>query len=113
MYAEAHERLAGAIADHALDSGVGLERKATFNLGALIEEVAADADYEARSRRRSVRVIGLQDCLVEGVRETVRGAIENVVRNAIQKTREARQTYEENKATQRTYLRPGERVETT
>lgn len=71
-----------------LDSGVGLERKTTFNLGALVDEVAADADYEARSRRRSVRVTELQDCVVEGVREMLRGAIENVVRNAVRHTME-------------------------
>jgi len=71
-----------------LDSGVGLERKTTFNLGGLIDEIAADADYEARSRRRSVLVTQPQECLVEGVREMLRGAIENVVRNAVRHTAE-------------------------
>jgi signal transduction histidine kinase len=71
-----------------LDSGVDQEQKTVFDIGALVSEVAADADYEARSRRRAVRLASSPECLVEGVREMLRGAIENVVRNAVRHTPE-------------------------
>jgi signal transduction histidine kinase len=56
-------------------------------LDALIREVAADADFEAQSRNRSVRVLSLQPCSIAGVRDLLRSAIENVMRNAVNYTR--------------------------
>jgi signal transduction histidine kinase len=69
-----------------IDSGVDLERQASFDLGALAEEIGADADYEARSRKRTVKVDVGEGCTVNGAREMIRGAIENVVRNAVRHT---------------------------
>jgi signal transduction histidine kinase len=69
-----------------LDSGVDLERKSAFDLGLLVDEVAADADYEARGRRCAVKVSHSCECIVEGAREMLRGAVENVVRNAVRHT---------------------------
>src|SRR4029077_2200371 len=45
-----------------------------------------DADYEARGRRCIVEVSGTRNCLVSGAPDMVRGAIENVVRNAVRHT---------------------------
>jgi signal transduction histidine kinase len=69
-----------------LDSGVDLERKAVFDLGLLVDEVAADADYEARGRQCAVQFTQPFQCRVEGARETLRGAVENVVRNGVRHT---------------------------
>ena len=55
-------------------------------LDALVREVAADADFEAKSRNRSVRVVTLSPCSIAGVRDLLRSAIENVIRNAVNYT---------------------------
>jgi len=69
-----------------LDSGVDLERMVPFDLTLLVDEVAADADYEARGRQCTVRSTTPRECLVVGARETLRAAIENVARNAVRHT---------------------------
>jgi two-component system sensor histidine kinase CpxA len=69
-----------------VDSGVEVEGRSTFDLAAIVDEVAMDADYEARSRRCTVQASGVRDCLVEGAPDMLRGAIENVVRNAVRHT---------------------------
>jgi len=69
-----------------VDSGVGLERWGVFDIGALVEEVATDAEYEARARGCTVAVFGERNCLVSGAADLVRGAVENVVRNAVRHT---------------------------
>lgn len=71
-----------------VDSGVDLEQKKTFDLGILMEEVAADGHYEARSRNRAVVFTPSPECVIEGAPEILRGAIENVVRNAVRHTAE-------------------------
>jgi two-component system sensor histidine kinase CpxA len=53
----------------------------TVELDALVCEVAADVDFEARSRGCGVRVTSLQPCIVYGVRDLLHSAIENIVRN--------------------------------
>jgi two-component system sensor histidine kinase CpxA len=58
------------------------------NLAHLVREVAADADFEANSKQRSVQVLRADDCRLAGSGELLRRAIENVVRNAIRYTRE-------------------------
>jgi two-component system, OmpR family, sensor histidine kinase CpxA len=71
-----------------IDSAVDLERKSIFDLGALVREIAADADYEARGRHSTVQLSASSECPVEGAPEMLRGAIENVVRNAVRHTAE-------------------------
>jgi two-component system sensor histidine kinase CpxA len=71
-----------------VDSGVDLERKVVFDLSTVLDEVATDADYEARNRNCTVRVDSRRECLVEGTRDVLRGAVENVVRNAVRHTAE-------------------------
>jgi two-component system, OmpR family, sensor histidine kinase CpxA len=70
------------------DSGVDLQGKKVFDLGALVQEVAADSNYEARSRNCTVTFNPGFECMVEGVPEMLRGAVENVVRNAVRHTAE-------------------------
>jgi two-component system sensor histidine kinase CpxA len=87
--AEAVNKLIGQLLTMArIDSGVDVEHQARFELGALVEEVAADADYEARTRSCTVTVSAHQPCYVRGARELLRGAIENVARNAVRHTKE-------------------------
>lgn len=57
-----------------------------IDLSTLVKEVADDADFEARGRDRSVRLLNDEPISTKGVPELVRSAIENVVRNAVRYT---------------------------
>jgi signal transduction histidine kinase len=70
-----------------IDSGVDAAR-GPFDLGALLEEIVADGDFEARANGRRVELVVDDACVVHGSAELMRSAIENVVRNAIRHTRE-------------------------
>jgi signal transduction histidine kinase len=68
------------------ETGAGVLEKVPIDLSALVREVAEDADYEARSRERSVQIVQDDPAKIIGVPELVRSAIENVVRNAVRHT---------------------------
>jgi|HubBroStandDraft_4_1064222.scaffolds.fasta_scaffold02846_5 signal transduction histidine kinase len=70
------------------DSGIDLQQKKVFDLGTLVQEVAADSSYEARSRNCGVKFAPAFECMVDGAPEMLRSAIENVVRNAVRHTAE-------------------------
>jgi two-component system sensor histidine kinase CpxA len=70
------------------ESGIGPAEKSMIELDELVRGIAADADFEARSLDRSVRVRIAEPCFIEGIRETLHSAIENVMRNAVRYTRE-------------------------
>lgn len=70
------------------ESGTDGLRNVKLDLCALVKEVADDAEFEARSRERSVRVVNCEACAMMGAPELLRSAIENVVRNAVYYTRE-------------------------
>src|SRR5260370_19570032 len=55
----------------------------TFDLDELIEEVVRDANFEGAVKKCKVRLQGAATAAVNGNRELVRSAIENVLRNAI------------------------------
>ncbi len=57
-------------------------------LDQIVEEVAADADFEAQSRNRHVRLTKKDSCTISGNRELLRSAVENVIRNAVNYTAE-------------------------
>ncbi len=71
-----------------LESGAEEILKTEFDLKSLVSEIVTDADYEARSRKRSVRFETAESCIVVGNEQLLRRAIENVVRNAVQYTSE-------------------------
>jgi two-component system sensor histidine kinase CpxA len=50
--------------------------------------VVDDAAFEAKSRGRTVQIVGSCDAIVAGDPELLRSAVENVVRNAIRHTRD-------------------------
>lgn len=58
------------------------------DLTQLVNEIASDADFEARGAGRAVRVVSAESCSTTGNAELLRSAIENVVRNAVRYTRE-------------------------
>ena len=60
--------------------------KKLFDLSLLVREVAEDADFEASGSERRVLVENNESGLVNGDRELLRSAIENVLRNAIRYT---------------------------
>ncbi len=69
-----------------LENGTDTPGSVDMELSALVQEVADDADFEARSRDRSVRIVASEVCTVSGVSELLRSAVENVVRNGVRHT---------------------------
>src|SRR5829696_6176744 len=63
-------------------------RLETFDLAALVREVASDADFEAQARGCSVVVEECEGCETRGTPQLLRSAVENVVRNAVRYTPE-------------------------
>ena len=57
-------------------------------LARIVRDVAEDADFEARGRRRTVRVTAMCECTATGAPDLLRSAVENIVRNAVRHTRE-------------------------
>jgi len=71
-----------------IDSGADRGAPALFDLTNLVQEVAADGNFEARARNRGVVIEHAAQFTVLGFEELLRSAIENVVRNAIRHTAE-------------------------
>ena len=71
-----------------LESGAMEPTREPVDLAAIIRDVAEDADFEVRSRRRAVRVTAVCACTTLGAPDLLRGAVENIVRNAVRHTRE-------------------------
>ncbi|MBW3637559.1 MAG: HAMP domain-containing protein [Armatimonadetes bacterium] len=71
-----------------LESGLQKRGAASVDLAVLLQAVAADADFEARSHRRAVRVTLCEPCTLLGTPDLLRSALENVVRNAVRYTPE-------------------------
>jgi two-component system sensor histidine kinase CpxA len=63
-----------------------LERFEPVSLKGLLEELIPDAAYEAQQREATVKLEAACECVVEGHRELLYRAMENVVRNAIRYT---------------------------
>jgi signal transduction histidine kinase len=72
-----------------LESGTEQLVREPLALDALVVKVAQDAEFEAKSRGKSVAVIASELVVVEGNGELLRRALENVVRNAVRYTRES------------------------
>jgi signal transduction histidine kinase len=71
-----------------IESGSHAATAASIDLTALVHEVVADADFEARAQSQRVVVTAFEECTVSGFEELLRSAIENVVRNGVRFTRE-------------------------
>jgi signal transduction histidine kinase len=71
-----------------LESGAQDFDKQKLNLTKLVETVAADADFEAQAKGKSVRILEKQELRVFGNENLLRSAVENVLRNAVRYTKE-------------------------
>ncbi|HKB66019.1 MAG TPA: ATP-binding protein, partial [Pyrinomonadaceae bacterium] len=71
-----------------LESGAAEIKKVEVDLESLLRDVVKDADFEARARNRSVRLVATEPVRIEGVPNLIRRAIENVIRNAVHYTAE-------------------------
>jgi signal transduction histidine kinase len=71
-----------------LESGAGIHALEQVNLAGLLREVAGDANFEASCNGRGVKVVSSAEITVNGSRELLRRAIENIVRNTAQYTAE-------------------------
>jgi len=71
-----------------LETGAKDFDRREVNLRSLVEQVAADADFEANAKDRSVKVVRADEARVIGSDSLIRSAIENVLRNAIRYTKE-------------------------
>ena len=69
-----------------LESGTDRFENLKIDLVTLVKEIAEDADFEARSRGCTVRLLKSEPCEVAGVPQLLRSAVENVVRNAVRYT---------------------------
>ncbi len=58
-------------------------RSEPIDLVALLEDVIANADYEGSPRGRRVEFVERRDAVVNGSREAIFSALENIVRNAL------------------------------
>lgn len=71
-----------------LEGAVLGKERVPVDLAAIVEDVAADADFEARAVDRSVEILASEPCTVLGDDALLRSAVENVVRNAVRYTGE-------------------------
>src|ERR1043166_805646 len=69
-----------------LESETNVAARATLELSMFLQEIIADADFEARSMERSVILVSSEPQLVNANAALLRSAVENVVRNAIRYT---------------------------
>ncbi len=85
------EREAGCLSDlisqlltlARLESDSSMSENTLVDLKRLVNDVEADADFEARSHNRKVRVVTNEECITYGDESLLRSAIENVVRNGV------------------------------
>ena len=70
----------------ALGSSSDQLEKKPFDFVGLVEEVVRDADFEAESRDRNVRITSCTQLILFGNREMLRRALENVIRNGVRYT---------------------------
>lgn len=71
-----------------IDSSVDRGASTPFDLTNLVQEVANDADFEARARNRRCTISRADAVTIDGFEDMLRSAIENVVRNAVRHTAE-------------------------
>jgi len=71
-----------------VESDPSIREKKRIDLAGLVREIAADAEFEAKSLNRAVKVTDLEACVVEGDEEMLQRAVDNVMRNAVRYTQE-------------------------
>jgi two-component system sensor histidine kinase CpxA len=81
-----NELIGQLLALSSMETAEGLNKSERVSLNQLLEEILPDAEYEAQQRGAGVELHSQGECEVEGRRELLYRAIENVVRNAIRYT---------------------------
>jgi signal transduction histidine kinase len=81
-----NEMIGQLLALSLVESGTERLDQSEIDLARVVHEIADDADFEARGRERSVKVVANEDLKIDGVPDLIRSAIENVVRNAVRHT---------------------------
>ncbi len=71
-----------------LESGAQELEKQKVNLKKVVEEIVADADFEAQAKDKAVRITAIEDSRFLGSENLLRSAVENVLRNAVRYTEE-------------------------
>ena len=71
-----------------LDTGVEEIVSEPVDMAQLLEDIVADADFEAQKHNCAVRFSASDNCMVHGNSELLRSALENIVRNAVRYTAE-------------------------
>jgi two-component system sensor histidine kinase CpxA len=69
-----------------MEAAESLDKPERFSLNDLLRQILPDAEYEAKQRGAGVLLHAKCECAVEGRRELLYRAVENVVRNAIRYT---------------------------
>jgi two-component system sensor histidine kinase CpxA len=81
-----NEMIGQLLALSRLESGTAKVQSTVINLLELLEGIVMDAEFEACSQDRHVRLVYADNCQTCGAPELLRSAIENVVRNAVRYT---------------------------
>ncbi len=71
-----------------VESGIAEFKKEKIDLAHLISQIIADADFEAQSLNKAVKIIQDEKCIITGNGELIKRAVENIVRNAVLYTAE-------------------------
>lgn len=71
-----------------LETGSQDFEKYEVDLTELLEDVASDADFEAKANGKSVKIVEADKCHVTGSETLLQSAIDNVLRNAVRYTNE-------------------------
>jgi len=71
-----------------VESGIAECKKEKIDLTDLIRKITIDADFEAGSMDRAVKIVQNEQCVITGNGELIKRAVENVVRNAVLYTAE-------------------------
>ncbi len=71
-----------------LESGGQELEMQNVNLRKVVEEIVADADFEAQAKSKAVKITAIEDSRFMGSENLLRSAVENVLRNAVRYTDE-------------------------
>ncbi|MDM7924287.1 MAG: ATP-binding protein [Pyrinomonadaceae bacterium] len=71
-----------------LEAGINDFERAEINLKKLVEQTAADADFEAAAKQRAVKITAADECRVVGSEMLIQSAVDNIIRNAVKYTKE-------------------------
>ncbi|MEP7213187.1 MAG: ATP-binding protein [Acidobacteriota bacterium] len=72
-----------------LETGTRDFKSEEIDLAEMVEQIVDDADFEARAKNKTVKIVHMDRCRVEGNESLLQSAVENVLRNAVKYTDES------------------------